>query len=289
MSKPKIHIQMLGWKKLIFCLLFLMLQIIVQAQKETDTLVVDDIPIEETMVEEEKIGTIAVDTIQSVIAETYAESEYEGARQFDMRQGSYDTLDYELRKTKDTGFYNNDEDFWYKNYRPTPKKKATVEEPVRNEVDYSQSETTRNLLLALAIGLFVALLVWFLMSNDILKFDRKNKTIENAQVELNEENIHEADFDRLLAKARADGNYPLAVRIQYLQVLKQLADKQLIDYKIDASNAKYVNQLFSTDYYKDFFALTRAYEYIWYGEYPINQEKYAIINNDFDNFNKRIT
>ena len=57
------------------------------------------------------------------------------------------------------------------------------------------------------------------------------------------ENIHEVDFTARLAEAEAAGNLRLAVRLGYLQLLKQLADGGFIDWRLNKTNRAYLAEL----------------------------------------------
>ena len=74
----------------------------------------------------------------------------------------------------------------------------------------------------------------------------------------------------------------------FLRILKNLSDKKIIQYKQDRTNFDYLLQLHSTKYYADFFRLTRNYEYSWYGQFDIEPEKFSIIKNDFENFDRNL-
>ncbi len=92
------------------------------------------------------------------------------------------------------------------------------------------------------------------------------------------ENIHELDFAALLAQAEAAGNRRLAVRLGYLQLLKQLADQRLIDWQPDKTNQTYLRELAAGPrpaLRPPFAELTRQFEYVWYGELPLSPALYA--------------
>jgi len=91
-----------------------------------------------------------------------------------------------------------------------------------------------------------------------------------------------------LDKAAASGNYRFGVRLLYLRLLRNLADRNIINYTQDRTNFDYLAQLQPTGYYTDFFRLTRHYEYSWYGQFPLEQDKFIIIRKEFENFDKRL-
>ena len=90
------------------------------------------------------------------------------------------------------------------------------------------------------------------------------------------ENIHEVDFATRLAEAEAAGNWRLAVRLGYLQLLKTLADGGLIHWQPDKTNHAYLAELPPAGPLRgDFREATRQFEYVWYGELALTAALYA--------------
>ncbi|RZK61438.1 MAG: DUF4129 domain-containing protein, partial [Hymenobacter sp.] len=89
--------------------------------------------------------------------------------------------------------------------------------------------------------------------------------------EAGQENIHELNFTEALTQAEATGNLRLAVRLGYLQLLKQLTDRDFIAWQPDKTNQAYLHELAaSRPAARPAFAeLTRQFEYAWYGELPV--------------------
>ena len=81
------------------------------------------------------------------------------------------------------------------------------------------------------------------------------------------EDIHTLDFGTRLQQAEATGNYRLAVRLGYLEVLKQLADQNLIRWQPDKTNHDYLYELPIGTLPPAFRELTRQFDYVWYGEH----------------------
>ncbi|GAB3987390.1 hypothetical protein GCM10028807_07410 [Spirosoma daeguense] len=98
------------------------------------------------------------------------------------------------------------------------------------------------------------------------------------------ENIHEIDFNTAIEEAITAHNFRLAVRLLYLQTLKHLNDAGKIDYKPDKTNRQYVSELASLSIQADFEQLTRQFEVVWYGDFPINASQFGIIQAQFRQF-----
>lgn len=120
-------------------------------------------------------------------------------------------------------------------------------------------------------------------------FQRKTKSLKNAEAAVEEEVItSESDFDELIKQALKNGSFRLAVRYQYLRTLHKLADKNMLELAPDKTNYQYVREIASSQHQNEFASLTLSYEYVWYGEFEINQDTYRKIDQGFTDLNQKI-
>jgi len=97
-----------------------------------------------------------------------------------------------------------------------------------------------------------------------------------------------ADYAKLVALAVSSGNFRLAVRYHYLQTLQKLSSKGLIQFATDKTNYQYVRELSGKSYKNDFASLTLNYEYVWYGEFEVDEVIFNTIQNKFKQFNNEV-
>jgi len=102
------------------------------------------------------------------------------------------------------------------------------------------------------------------------------------------ENIHQITFDEEIEKALSQLNYRLAVRLLYLRTLKQLSDAQLIHWQLEKTNSAYLHELTDADQRRSFSVLTRQFEYVWYGDFPVDSRSYQNINALFHDFKTQV-
>lgn len=150
-------------------------------------------------------------------------------------------------------------------------------------------KTSGSIIKYVLIGVVIALVVFLvikLIGLDLKLFTRKSKSLDVPFSETLE-NIHEIDFDEQLNIALQNKNYRLVVRLLYLKTLKQLTDKNLIDWQPEKTNQAYVQELSRQSYHQQFVALTYQFEYIWYGEFYIDQPTFESIHQSFEDFNQQ--
>jgi Domain of unknown function (DUF4129) len=142
------------------------------------------------------------------------------------------------------------------------------------------------------LWVLAALFVLFILYKLFLTegaFRKKTAASKSATPDVEEEVITaESDFDVLIKQAAQSGNYRLAVRYQYLQTLHKLADKKLIELAADKTNYQYVREITQPDFQNDFAALTLNYEYVWYGEFAIDENIYRNMSAGFSKFNTKV-
>lgn len=176
----------------------------------------------------------------------------------------------------------SDDAFWYANAKL--KKKKQESEKVTGTPKWLKVSVW-----ALIVGAFLAALVWYLVSSNIVIFAKGQKTITpDKDDEEIDENIFRINYQREIEKAMAAENYRLAIRMMFLRLLRNLSNKNLIHYGAGKTNFDYLSQLFSTGYYNDFFRLTRHYEFVWYGKFDVSQEAFGAIKNEFENFDRKL-
>ncbi len=96
------------------------------------------------------------------------------------------------------------------------------------------------------------------------------------QVEMDEEPDMD-DLDGQLKKAIQSKNYRLATRYLFLKTLQQLADKNAISLSTEKTNIQYSQEVRGKAYADSFARLCLLYEYVWFGEFDINEEQFASI------------
>src|SRR5690606_10219995 len=119
------------------------------------------------------------------------------------------------------------------------------------------------------------LAIWLLIKAEILGFVFiKGSRGATLNYETLKENIHEIDFEQQIDADIEQRNYRLAVRLLYLQTLKYLSNRNLIDWKPNKTNRSYVYELAQSPKQPEFETLTTQFEYIWYGDFPITEERF---------------
>lgn len=263
--------------------------------------------------EDEKKDTVVYDTTKALEPlpeeQTDTEGSTEEEKYFFKRS---DTLSVQVRNIPAgvTKKMKEDKEFWYanadlkntktnekiirerrdgKNGQKEKNEQALKEQQQRDAsyVPLGQRSWFQTLLWIITIGAFAAVLIMYLSGSNVGLFRKKNViTTKETEEDFSTEDIFAINYQKEIDKAVSQGNYRLAIRLQFLRLLKNMSEKNIIRYKQDKTNLDYLMELHPTGYYNNFFRITRNYEYSWYGQFNVSEDAYKIIRNDFDKIDK---
>lgn len=152
------------------------------------------------------------------------------------------------------------------------------------DIDWLDYQTLEYIVYGLLGVIVLYLLIKFLLQNPVSSvFKTESKTIDGFSYV--EENIEQVDFDKLIKQALKENNYRLATRYMYLKSLKVLANKKTIEWHFDKTNSDYLNEIKDSKLKTLFKRVSYIYDYVWYGEFPIDE---ASFNKNKDDFNQLI-
>ncbi len=113
----------------------------------------------------------------------------------------------------------------------------------------------------------------------------RNKRIARDGAEITVDNLeaylHETDLDQFLREALARGDFSQAVRIYFLQIIKQLSESGAIRWSKEKTNRDYLREMRAHPQFETFRGLTRSYERIWYGNMPLDEKMFAELEPGF--------
>lgn len=201
--------------------------------------------------------------------------------------GRYDSAALHYRRVPDTviAALKADPDFWYADKTKDRQEAKEVEVDLDNtywgKILRSISKNWNTMMIIFGVIVFAAV-IWLLFNNKWGLFGRLSRAVDHATRFTNEQEIQHSDLPSAIAHAEAAGNYRLAVRLQYIHLLSKMAESGQIQFSEDATNMQYLMQVYQQPYYKQFFSVTRHYEYVWYGEMPVDARGYAAIASVFN-------
>ena len=183
----------------------------------------------------------------------------------------------------------NNEAFWYADIA----KKTRLQKTTKNKTDTGffnkllNQQWVKTIVWIIIILGFLSVLIWYLANNSISIFRTASKPV-NLEGDHFAANIFEINYKREIEKALFAENYRLATRLMFLQLLKKLDEKNIIQYQQDFTNLDYRIQLQGTHYVPAFTDLVRFYEFTWYGKWQPGAKQFALIKEKFETFNGQL-
>jgi hypothetical protein len=154
-----------------------------------------------------------------------------------------------------------------------PKPKKAPKKDAADAIDWDYwGKALGHLFQVLAVILAVAGLAYGIFRmmqaprNRRIAADGVEITVDNV-----EQYIHETDLEAFLREALEAGNYPLAIRLYYLQIIKQLSQKGSIAWAKEKTNRDYLREMRPQAAYTNFREATRCYERVWYGNQALDK------------------
>lgn len=137
------------------------------------------------------------------------------------------------------------------------------------------------------LGLIFLIIYLFAKYNPGQSFLKKSSS---PQIQWSEEEriINQKDIPKLVEEAIVQENYRMATRYYFLLLLKELRDRELIDYAYQKTNETYQIELNKTVLSSDFSEATRYYEYIWYGDFAVDQILFKSVKERFESLLSQI-
>lgn len=132
----------------------------------------------------------------------------------------------------------------------------------------------------------VILLIWILFSYVNQERISYNKTAETLRI-VDESKIDDIDFNKLISKALAGGNYRLAIRYTFLNTLKGLSLHKLILVKEGKTNYEYYHEL-PVQLKPKYRQVLSVFEYVWYGEFESSSAIYSQMDTNAKELNELI-
>ncbi|WP_378183982.1 hypothetical protein [Aquimarina sp. SS2-1] len=149
------------------------------------------------------------------------------------------------------------------------------------EISPELAEVLKNLIYLIFIVIVIYILIRVLVGKDASSFfGKKNKSV--APINFSEEHIENIDLNKLIQEALSINDYRLAIRYMYMKTLQDLSLRKLIDYHFEKTNSDYQREIHNDQLKLHFNEVSYLYDYIWYGKFDLNEEKYHNAKKSFD-------
>ena len=157
-------------------------------------------------------------------------------------------------------------------------------EKLFGKAGYDNVSAARIIIVWTIVIISLGIITWLLSRSELISLTRaKSKTTSFNFTDITED-LDTINFDKQIKEAVGALNYRLATRWHYLKLLYVYDKKQLIIFAPFKTNIDYSNELRNNEeQQKQFLKLSRIYEYVWYGQFTLNEENYRNYEQEFGN------
>jgi len=156
------------------------------------------------------------------------------------------------------------------------------------KVGYENINRTRTIVIWTVIVASFAIILWLLSKTQLVSLIRPKPKATSFNFTDLTEDLNTVNFEQKITDALKTEDYRLAVRWHYLKILFLLDKRQLIVFAPFKTNIDYTYELKNDTYKITYKKLSRIYEYIWYGQFDVNETGYSDDANEFKNFEREL-
>jgi hypothetical protein len=178
-------------------------------------------------------------------------------------------------KTKKEFEYANDPAYWIRENKKEPSMSRSVN-------PWFTTNLARNLVYIFFILVILYAIFRIVVSNKLFLFysSPHKKVLPSEYIT----GVPDEEFDKHISTAIDEANYQQATRYLYLKALRLLHTRGLIQFHPDATNNDYLLSMAAHKLSSHFNYLTRIYDYVWYGKFPLTSAQFKALNKSFQHF-----
>jgi hypothetical protein len=155
------------------------------------------------------------------------------------------------------------------------------------DLDPETYQTVEFLFYAILIVLALYIIIRLLVGQKAAAFFSKTGS-KLAPLNIQEEHIESVDLDQFIKDALAQKDFRLALRYMYLKVLKDLSLRNVISWHFDKTNRDYYQEIENPQLKDSFKKVSYLYDYVWYGEFELDEGGFANAQLDFERLTKNL-
>ncbi len=140
----------------------------------------------------------------------------------------------------------------------------------------------------LAIGGGVLLFLNQFLEGNLSSILRRNNPDKSLTPNVTEEDLDKLNFNKLHQEALLNSDYATATRYAFLKTLQLLYNKDLIQFSIEKTNHDYERELLNHPSFSHFSKLVMYYEFVEYGDFEIDSEKYQSVEQALQDIKRAV-
>jgi hypothetical protein len=161
-------------------------------------------------------------------------------------------------------------------------------EKLFGKAGYDNISTAREIIIWTIVIISVAVIIWLLSRSELISLVKPKAKATAFSFSDITEDLDTINFNQQIQDALAHNDYRLAIRWHYLKILFLLDKKSLITFAPFKTNIDYNNELKGKNIHSSFGTLSRIYDYVWYGQFNLNEQSYQNNAAEFEAAERKI-
>lgn len=157
-----------------------------------------------------------------------------------------------------------------------------------NKVSGEYVDTTLKWIAVIIIVFVIYMIVKLILNKEGKWIFGKSTTKKLLKYDEIEQNLKNVNFEKLIKDTLKSGEKRLAIRYYYLWLLKKMSEKEIIDWNPEKTNSDYFYEIKNEKLKNDFGYVSYLYNYIWYGEFNLDDTTFEKAQNTFEKMLKSI-
>lgn len=147
---------------------------------------------------------------------------------------------------------------------------------------------TRDLIVWCVIIFCVILVIWLLWRSDLSRLVSPESKLTTFNFSELTDDLSTINFDKMIEEAEVNADLRTAVRWYYLKCLFLLEKGGHLMFQPAKTNIDYQYDLKKSNFLNEFMAVSRIYDYVWYGKFSVDHSKYTELKKEFISFERHI-
>ena len=170
-----------------------------------------------------------------------------------------------------------------------------LSEKLFGKKDYNTVSSVREIIIWTIIIVSVIIIIWLLSRSELAGLIKPKAKATAFNFTDITDDLTQINFDNKINEALKTNDLRLAIRWNYLKVLFVLDKNGIIVFAPYKTNIDYSNDLLTKStregekkLHSGFMRLSRIYEYVWYGQFSINENDYQNYAAEFEEYQKQL-
>jgi len=150
------------------------------------------------------------------------------------------------------------------------------------------SEIFYDILALIGLIAFIWIIYRLVFRGNKVYIQHQQESVDQSPVEYVEKNLMDSSIQPYITQAIAQKDFALAIRFMHLLNVQRLAQTKQIIWKLNKTNAMISQEIISPAIKADFQRCTHLFEYVWFGNFEVDEAAFISYQQVFQQFQSQL-